>query len=96
MAQLVGVDVADARGSGGFLDGFVDAGWLANNNATVNKPQSDSVSSAGLGLRYAQTAYSITADYGRVVNGSTLPSVANSGIPQSGDDKLHVNLSARF
>ncbi|MEN9436129.1 MAG: hypothetical protein RIR09_784 [Pseudomonadota bacterium] len=76
--------------------GFVDAGWLGNNNATVNKPQSDSVSSAGLGLRYVQSAYAITADYGRVINGSTLPSVANSGIPQSGDDKLHVNLSARF
>ena len=33
MAQLVGVDVADARGSGGFLDGFVDAGWWNGSSA---------------------------------------------------------------
>lgn len=76
--------------------GFVDAGWLSNNNPTANKPQSDSVSSAGLGLRYVQPVFSITADYGRVIGGSTLPAVANSSIPKVGDDKLHVNLSARF
>lgn len=76
--------------------GFVDAGWLSNNNATANKPQSDSVSSAGVGLRYVQPVFSITADYGRVINGSVLPLVANSTLPKAGDDKLHVNLSARF
>ena len=76
--------------------GFVDAGWLGNNNATANKPQSDSVSSAGVGLRFVQPVFSITADYGRVIGGSALPAVANSAVPKVGDDKLHVNLSARF
>ena len=76
--------------------GFVDAGWLSNNNATTSKPQSDAISSAGVGLRYVQPVFSITADYGRVINGSVLPATVNSGVPKVGDDKLHVNLSARF
>lgn len=76
--------------------GFVDAGWLGNNNATASKPQSDAVSSAGLGLRYVQPVFSITADYGRVIGGSVLPQASNATVPKVGDDKLHVNLSARF
>jgi hemolysin activation/secretion protein len=80
------------------LLGFVDAGWLSNVNPNGNpKPASDSVSSAGLGLRFSSPAgYAISADYGRVINGSQLPFVANSGIPQSGDNKFHINFSARF
>jgi hemolysin activation/secretion protein len=79
------------------LLGFVDLGWLGNRNPNGNpKPASDSLSSAGIGLRYVQPNYSLTADYGRVVGGSSLPFVAGSGIPQSGDQKLHINLSGRF
>lgn len=78
------------------LLGFVDAGWLGNNSSTANKPQSDNISSAGLGLRYVQAVFSVVADYGQVIGGSVLPPVANSGIPKIGDDKLHINLSARF
>ncbi len=79
------------------LLGFLDAGWLANRNPNGNpKPSTDSLSSAGVGLRYNLPAMSVTADYGRILGGSTLPYTAGSGIPQNGDQKLHVNLSARF
>jgi hemolysin activation/secretion protein len=79
------------------LLGFVDAGWLSNRNPNGNqKPANDSLSSAGLGLRYALPSFTVSADFGRVIGGSTLPYVAGSGLPQNGDQKLHVNLSARF
>lgn len=79
------------------LLGFVDAGWLANNNPNGNpKPARDSLSSAGLGLRYTLPNVMLSVDFGRVINGSTLPLTPNSGLPQSGDQKLHLNLSARF
>jgi hemolysin activation/secretion protein len=76
--------------------GFVDAGWLGNNNPNVNKLASDSVASVGLGLRYSVSSLSISADYGRVVVGSTLPDISGLTAPRKGDDKLHVNLTARF
>ena len=79
------------------LLGFIDAGWLSNRNPNGNpKPANDSLSSAGLGLRYALPSFTVSADFGRVIGGSTLPYVPGSGLPQSGDQKLHVNLSARF
>ena len=80
------------------LVGFLDAGWLANNNPNGNpKPAADSLVGAGVGLRYYSAAgYSITAEYGRIISGSQLPFAAGSGIPQTGDQKLHINLSARF
>jgi hemolysin activation/secretion protein len=79
------------------LLGFVDAGWLANNNPNGNpKPANDSLSSVGLGLRYTLPNALLSLDYGRVVSGSTLPFTPNSGLPQNGDQKLHLNLSARF
>ncbi len=79
------------------LLGFVDAGWLGNKNPNGNpKPANDSLSSAGVGLRYSLPAITVTADFGRVFTGSGLPYVAGSGFPQAGDQKLHVNVSARF
>ncbi len=79
------------------LLGFVDAGWLSNRNPNGNpKPANDSLSSAGVGLRYTVPSFTVSADFGRVIGGSTLPFVAGSGLPQTGDQKLHVNLSARF
>ncbi|MES2951133.1 MAG: ShlB/FhaC/HecB family hemolysin secretion/activation protein [Pseudomonadota bacterium] len=79
------------------LLGFVDAGWLSNKNPNGNpKPAKDSLSSAGVGLRYTLPSITMSADFGRVLSGSTLPYVAGSGVPQTGDQKLHVNLSARF
>jgi hemolysin activation/secretion protein len=79
------------------LLGFIDAGWLSNRSPNGNpKPTNDSLSSAGLGLRYALPSFIVSADFGRVIGGSTLPYVSGSGLPQSGDQKLHINLSARF
>lgn len=79
------------------LLGFVDAGWLSNRNPNGNpKPASDSLSSAGVGLRYSLPALTVSADFGRVFAGSNLPYIAGSGLPQTGDQKLHVNVSARF
>ena len=83
--------------SGLRLVGFVDAGRLSNNLSSGNsKPANDGLSSVGLGLRYAAPNYSLTADYGRIVTGSSLPPLVNSALPQAGDQKLHVTVSARF
>lgn len=79
------------------LRGFVDAGWLGNINPNGNpKPAHDALSSIGVGLRYTLSQLSVTADYGRLIAGSSQPYVAGSLLPQSGDQKLHVNVSARF
>lgn len=76
--------------------GFIDAGWLSNRNPSANKPGSDSLASVGLGLRYASAKLTISLDYGRVIIGSSVPFVPGSALPQRGDDKLHLNLIARF
>ena len=78
--------------------GFIDAGWLRNNNvqANPNKPDSDRLVSLGAGLRYASGSYAVTLDWGRLVAGSALPVSMGSGIPQTGDQKIHLNLSASF
>lgn len=78
--------------------GFVDAGWLRNHNSVVNsgKHASDHLLSVGVGLRYASGAFGVTVDWGRVVKGSVLPLTLGSGIPQSGDEKVNVNLTVHF
>lgn len=79
------------------LVGFVDAGWLRNNQPnTTNKPASDHLASAGLGLRYNQGRIGITAEWGRIVTGSVLAGNNNPAIPRAGSNRLHVNLTARF
>ncbi len=80
------------------LLGFLDAGWLRNNNANVNpnKPSSDQLVSAGLGLRYTSGAYGFSMDWGQVLTGSVVPLAINSGVPQAGDQQFHLNLTARF
>ena len=77
---------------------FIDAGWLRNHNsvANPNKPAKDQLASAGLGLRYSAGTVGISLDWGRIFKGSVLPSPAGSGIPQTGDRKLHLNITARF
>lgn len=77
--------------------GFLDTGWLSNNNPNgFNKPGSDRLTGVGLGLRYGSGPFSLTADYGRLLRGSTVPLTINAGSPQKGDDKLYLNLSVRF
>ena len=79
------------------LMGFVDAGWLGNNNtAGSTKPPSDQLASVGLGLRYNSGAVGLSAEWGRVVSGSVLANTLNSTAPKAGDNRFHVNLTARF
>ena len=76
--------------------GFVDAGWLHSNNTDLNpnKPSSDQLASAGLGVRYNVGAFGLTAEWGQVVTGAT--ALAGAATPKTGDEKLHVNVTARF
>jgi hemolysin activation/secretion protein len=79
------------------LLGFLDAGWLGNNSPnSASKPSSDSLTSAGLGLRYAKEPLAVSLEYGRLVTGSRVPLTVNSEAPQQGDDRFYVNLSLRF
>jgi hemolysin activation/secretion protein len=77
--------------------GFVDAGWLGNNTPnSPTKPSSDRLSSIGLGLRYSNGPFAISADYGRLVTGSRVSLADNPASPQRGDDRFYINLSLRF
>jgi len=79
------------------LFGFVDAGWLANNNPNgATKPASDRLAGVGVGLRYADGPIAASVEYGRIVVGSKVPLAFNSASPQSGDDRLYLVLSYRF
>jgi len=77
---------------------FVDGAWLNNRNAAANanKPESDQLVSVGLGLRYQTNMLSLTADWGRLVTGSSLPAAVNPSAPQAGDSKFHLNATVRF
>jgi hemolysin activation/secretion protein len=79
------------------LSGFVDAGWLGNNNANeTTKPSNDRLAGVGLGLHYAKAPYALSMDYGKLITGSKISPIVNPAAPQKGEDKLYVNLSVRF
>lgn len=79
------------------LLGFVDGGWLSNHKANgANKPSSDHLASAGLGLRYAKEPVAVSFDYGRIFVGSRVDPAFNSAAPKKGDDRFYVNLQLRF
>ncbi len=78
------------------LLGFVDAGWLGNNDPTPPRPTTDRLASAGLGLRYNGGAYTVSMDYGRILGGSRVPLTLNSSSPQRGDERFYINLAVRF
>ena len=84
--------------SGLRLVGFLDAGWLRSNNTDLNpnKPASDQLASLGLGVRYTSGALGLSAEWGRVVNGPAVTGATSATSAKAGDDKLHVNLTARF
>jgi hemolysin activation/secretion protein len=81
------------------LLGFVDGGWLGNNNTAATssgKAASDQLASAGLGLRYSLGWLNLSADWGHIVTGANMPVNGGALIPKAGDEKLHLNLTARF
>jgi hemolysin activation/secretion protein len=84
--------------SGLRLLGFLDAGWLRNNNTELNpnKSSSDQLASVGLGLRYTTGVVGLSAEWGRVVTGPATTAATSAASTKVGDDKLHVNLTARF
>lgn len=82
-------------GPGFRLLSFVDMGWLGNNYAS-DKPEHDSLASIGVGLRYSSAAFSLSADYGRIIKANAPPLAAGASVPKNGDQKVHVNFSARF
>lgn len=79
------------------LLGFVDAGYVRNNDPDgFTNPSSDRLASVGVGLRYTRAKLVATLDYGRLVRGSRVPLALNSGSPQEGDDRLYVTVGLRF
>lgn len=82
--------------SGLRMVGFVDSGWLTNNQTGgTARPAADRLASVGLGLRYSAQNYSLNAEFGHVVS-ATQQAVSANALPQTGDQKLHVSVSARF
>jgi hemolysin activation/secretion protein len=79
------------------LLGFIDAGWLGNNDPNgTSKPSSDHLTSLGLGLRYTNGPFSASMDYGQLLSTSKVPLSVNSAAPQRGDDRLYVSVIWRF
>ncbi|MGQ0708446.1 MAG: ShlB/FhaC/HecB family hemolysin secretion/activation protein [Rhodoferax sp.] len=80
------------------LLGFMDAGLLQSNNTagSSSKVARDTLSSVGLGLRYGAGAIGLSAEYARLLQGATPPDTVPAGLPRKGDDKLHINVTARF
>ena len=78
--------------------GFVDAGWLWNNDPNgANRLSSDRLASVGVGLRYTLgTSFAVSLDYGRIVMGSRVALAFNSTAPRRGDDRFYVNVQYRF
>jgi hemolysin activation/secretion protein len=81
------------------LVGFMDAGWLSNNNSaasTASKQAVDQLASMGVGLRYNTRSFNFAGEWGHVVTGATQPLGGNPSLPKVGDEKLHISLTARF
>lgn len=68
---------------------FVDAASVSRNKALPGEVQRTSISSAGLGLRFAlDRSASLLVDYGRVIDGG--------GARAAGDSRVHVALSLSY
>lgn len=81
------------------LLGFLDAGWKTSNgtNVTPVSRSSDSLSSVGLGVRFSSpTGFVMSVDYGRLLGGSAVSLTDNPNSAQSGNEKIHLNISMRF
>ena len=64
--------------------------------STSGKFASDQLASAGLGLRYSLGWLNLSADWGHIVTGAQRSVGSSPLIPKAGDEKLHLNLTARF
>ena len=79
------------------LLGFVDAGRVHNNDPDgLTNPWSDRLASVGLGVRYVRGPVVASADYGKLVRGSKVPTSLNSASPQKGDDRFYITVGIRF
>ena len=76
---------------------FFDVASLGNSNATLARPASDVLASAGLGLRYNHTGgWYLLADYAQVLKGSVMALTTNTAAPQRGNSSVYVTVGARF
>ena len=75
---------------------FLDAGWVANHDATPARPATDHIASRGIGLRWGGPWWTVSADYGRIANGSRIPLAVNTYAPRRGDERLYVSVGLRF
>ena len=76
---------------------FFDVASLANNNATLARPASDVLASAGVGLRYNHTSgWYASADYAQLLKGSVIALSTNTAAPQRGNSSVYVTVGARF
>ena len=79
------------------LLGFLDAGWVRNNDPDgLTNPATDRLVSVGLGLRFVRGPVVATADYGKLLRGSRVPLSVNSGSPQKNDDRFYITVGIRF
>lgn len=79
------------------LLGFADMGTLRNHAANgLGRPRSDTLASVGVGLRFHRGAFNASADYGRLVNGSRIPTSVNSASPQEGDERFYISVGVQF
>ena len=71
--------------------GFVDFGYRERENAQAGEAKSDSVASAGLGIRWQwREQISLAADWAKVLER------AQEGTSERGESKLHFSFSARY
>ena len=76
---------------------FFDVATVGNNNATLARPSSDALSSAGLGLRYNHASgWYLVADYAQVLKGSVIALTTNTAAPQRGNSSVYLTVGARF
>jgi hemolysin activation/secretion protein len=72
-------------------------GTLRNHAANgLGRPRSDTLASVGVGLRFQRGVFNASADYGRLVNGSRIPTSVNSASPQEGDERFYVSVGVQF
>jgi len=76
---------------------FFDAGWIANHAADgQQRIARDQLASWGLGLRYADGRFNGSAEYGRLLRGSRMPTEFNPVAPRKSEDRFYVGVGVQF